>query len=511
METVLPKTFVLNAIFSDNMVLQRGKNIKVWGKGADGDAITVALGHAQMTVSPVDGVWTAVLPPMEAVESCEMSVSSAATGERLVIRNVAIGEVWIAGGQSNMEYVLRLDAEAAHSVSSANNPSIRFFDTPKLCYEGQEKDGDFSDYGFWRTCDPDNAGYYSAIGYYFALKINESLNVPVGIVGCNWGGTTASTWLGEQYLERDEDLSIYLREYEEATRDLDLVEYERQFQELQASMQGPEHREYMDWLVGHEFTEQPVEYTAESDPSVKDLIGPKFFNRPARLFHAMVKQIAGYTARGVLWYQGESDAVKPNLYGKLFTALIACWRAEWQDELPFLSVQLAPFRAWFSSKGVNYPIVREQQELVSKTVPLVYMASVMDGGMIWDIHPKNKRPVGERLALLARGKVYGQDVLCEASETSEIMRVGASVSIAFLHAGAGLVVNGDQLNGLQLFIDGEETTDFEVDVRGNALRIDSEAIEKARSLEIRFAWTDYVEVNLYSSAGLPAKPFRFDL
>jgi sialate O-acetylesterase len=187
MEAVKSKKLSLAKIFSDNMVLQRDKEITIWGNSNDIHAVTVVLGDKQVTVSPVNGIWKAVLSPMKATESCEMRVTSNEIGEQILVRNVAIGEVWIASGQSNMEFALKFDAEAADSIATANNPLIRFFDSPKISCEGHELDEDFSEYGFWKTCNSTNAPHFSAVGYYFAQQIFNSLKVPIGIVECNWG------------------------------------------------------------------------------------------------------------------------------------------------------------------------------------------------------------------------------------------------------------------------------------------------------------------------------------
>ncbi|MBT2293139.1 hypothetical protein J7E73_29305 [Paenibacillus albidus] len=496
--------FSLAKIFSDNMVLQRDKEIRIWGTGSDNLSIIVTLGDHQAVVNPLNGQWEVFLPPMPATTSCELRVTSSDLDEQIIIQNVAIGEVWIAGGQSNMEFRLKYDEEAEDVLVTADNPSIRFFDVPKVSYEGQECDEDYSEFGFWRVCNPTNASYFSAVGFYFAMQIYKSLNVPIGIVGCNWGGTTASTWVSEADLESDEDLRIYLREYAEATRDLDVEQYDERFKQAELGLQSPEGKAFMEMLLTK--TVSMEEISAYLLPKYA-LIGPKSENRPAGLYNTMVKQIAGFAARGVIWYQGESDGAKAGIYDKLFSAVIRRWRDVWNDELPFLFVQLAPFGTWMIAHGGHYPIVRAQQEKVSKMVPKAYMASIMDAGMEFDIHPKNKRPVGERLALLARGKVYGENIVCEAPEVEHVTKTGTSLKIKFCHAGEGLVVKGDRINGLQLLINEEEINEFDTDVQDDLLLIRSDKINQTDKIEVRFAWMDYVKVNLYSSAGLPAKPF----
>lgn len=507
-------SFNLAKIFSDNMVLQRNKEIKLWGESDDGNSITVSINNTEVTVEAQNAKWTAVLPPMEANENCEVRVhSNNSADSEIVIKNVAIGEVWIAGGQSNMEFFLREDAEGKELIPSVKNANIRFYDCPKTSYEGQENDDDLSEYGFWRPCDSENAPYYSAVGFYFAQKIYDSQKVPVGIVGCKWSETTASTWLDESFLAEDEELKVYLNEYEEAVKDIDLEEYERKIEEekqrMKQQMDDPGAKAFVEAMrAGSIPAEQLREIIIKMASSLKPLIGPKFFNRPAGLYHNMLEKISGYSARGVIWYQGESDDIKANIYGKLFSAVIKCWREVWKEELPFLFVQLAPFGSFGVSPGKNFSIVRDQQEIVSKTVSKAYMASIMDVGAEFDIHPQKKRKVGERLALLARNKVYGENIISEAPEVDFISRNLGNVSITFKNVGDKFVLKGEKINGIQIFVDSEEISEFKSEVNNKSITIESEQFNGNSKIEIRFACGDYVEVNLYSSVDLPVKPFK---
>ena len=497
----------LASIFSNNMILQRGKEIRIFGSGEDFKPVTVSINNVSKTVYPEGGKWVAALPPMEPAISCELKVST--ENSEITIYNVAIGEVWIAGGQSNMEFALKYDAEAKDSIPSVKNPDIRFFDCPKKSYAGQENIKDMSEYGFWRCCDPENAPYYSAVGFYFAQKIYESQKVPVGIIGCNWGGTTASAWLDEKYLAADKDLEIYLREYEEIIKNLDLNEYENKISQQEAFFDSAQFKAMSEAMLAGSPSAQIEEESSNAD--LFTIMGPKSFNRPSGLYHFMVEEIAGYSARGVIWYQGESDVVKAALYNKLFSSVIQCWRDAWKDELPFLFVQLAPFKKWLMATGDLFPVIREQQEFVSRTVPKVYMASIMDSGMEFDIHPKRKRPVGERLSLLARNKVYGEDIISEAPEVDRATYQQGRIIINFVNAGNEIFLEGNKINGLQVFVNEVEIHDFNSGVRKDSIYIESDKFNYIGIIQVKFAWMPYVEVNLYSSAGLPVKPFKISL
>ncbi len=219
-------TFSVASIFGDHMVLQRQKPVEIWGDCKKPQSLRVFVNGREAACTQASaGKWKMTLPPMEACRALTLQVSGDVEGECYVFKDVAVGEVWIAGGQSNMEFPLKYDAEAKKVIAEANNPDIRFYDCPKIKFEGQELEDDMSDYGFWRPCDPDNAPFYSAVGFYFAQKIQESTQVPVGIIGCNWGGTSAATWLDESYLAADEELSVYLHEYEAGLKTLDMDQY----------------------------------------------------------------------------------------------------------------------------------------------------------------------------------------------------------------------------------------------------------------------------------------------
>lgn len=498
----------IDRLFSSYLVLQRDKPINIWGTG-DGEEVTVSVQGKSASALILDEKWQVTLPPLSASQAETLIVKSGA--EQLKVENVAVGEVWIAGGQSNMEFPLKYDADARKVIPTANNPDIRFFDCPKVKFEGQEKEEDYCQFGFWRPLNPTNAAFYLAVGFYFANQIHDKLHVPIGIIGCNWGGTSASTWLDESYLAADDSLRVYLDEYQAGIRTLDMKEY------IEAEAAS---RKYMARRVVRQFLNTTLKrtlgpfltplFTAIIQSGKKNMpaIGPRSENRPGGLFHTMLQKIAGFSARGVIWYQGESDDNKADLYANLFSAMIRCWRDAWQDELPLLFVQLAPYERWLGFTAGDFVGLREQQELVSKTVPGTWMASIMDAGSRLDIHPKCKRPVGERLALLARGKVYGEDVLCEAPEVNEVKLKGDRLVISFLHAGDGLYLKGDRLESLEILADGQPVSNSKISVSKDTLVVQSESFRSVKSLEILYAWRNFAEVNLYNSAPLPAKPFR---
>lgn len=501
----------LARIFQNGMTLQRHKPIRIWGNTDCAQQVTVFL-NGESVVSDVfiENEFSLELPGQEAMIDATLTMRG--TNDMVELVNIDIGEVWVAGGQSNMEFLLRYEAEGKEQIEKANDMHLRFYDVGEYSFPEEEETTKKENICWhkWVPFTSEWAEYFSSVGLYFAKKIRENYDVPVAIVGCNWGGTTASSWTEDSYLESDEDLKSYLTDYEKAREDRDTEAYNRKHDEALAFMATPKMEEAMAKVLKGNLTlwdnirAIPILIKIAKHPMP---MGPRNHNSPGCLYRMMVKQIAGFTARGVIWYQGESDEHKPVIYDKLFSAMIRCWRDAWQDELPFLFVQLAPFGKWMGSTGDKYPIIRQKQEWVSKNIPKTYMVSIMDSGMEKDIHPKNKRVVGERLALLARGKVYGEDILCEAPEYVSYEVEDGMLSLHFANAGDGLQILGNQLNALELKVDGNIVKKYEVTAKANILSIRTGKIEKTAQVEVAFAWTGFCEVNLYNSVGLSAKPF----
>lgn len=500
----------LARIFQDGMTFQRQKPIVIWGSTDCEQTLSVAInGIVVLGGTPANGDFRLTLPPQDAAENCTLRITG--TADRIELTEVDIGEVWIAGGQSNMEFLLRYDAEGPEQIASAFDPHCRFYDVGKYAFEGEEADGlkDSRGWGRWMSLDRENAGYFSAAGYYFAKQLRKKYQVPVAIVGCNWGGTTAATWQDRQYLLADPELSVYIREYVAGLAKINMATYDEDDRKARRALALPQAREFMEKLMyGTAGKLSMAAMSLFGRAMVNKTIGPHDANRPGGLYEVMLPKIAGFTCRGVIWYQGESDSDHAAIYGRLFASMIRSWREAWQDALPFLFVQLAPFGHWLGISGANYPLLRQQQEWVSKNVPGTAMISIMDAGMERDIHPKRKRPVGERLALLAMGVVYGADLLCESPEFAGADHHEETLTLHFKHTGSGLTVKGDKINALQLLANGREVKTFTAVAAGDQITISSPAL-KGRRAAVKLAEVPYCEVNLYNSAGLPAKPFSW--
>ncbi len=503
-------------VFQDNMVLQRQKPICLWGQAAPGARVEASLGgDTAAACADGSGVWRMALPPREA--ETELTLRLRSGGEQLAFRHVAVGEVWLSGGQSNMEFHMKFDRDFDAAVASQLR-DVRFYDVPEIAYDGEEEDFDYSQFGFWRRATAADLPWFSAVGYYFADAVGAALDVPVGIVGCNWGGTMASAWTDPRYLENTEG-DVWLREYEE-NLPRDMAAYEMAFaanpnNNRVTLLDDPMNVKIMrDGLSREEqaaFTEQiramaGVESLGEEAPPLMNY-GPKSEQNPGTLYDHMLKTVAPYSLRGVIWYQGESDERHPEVYATVFSRMIQCWRDLWQEELPFLFVQLAPFEEWLFCTGRAFPLLRRQQELVSKTVSNVWMTASGDAGMQWDIHPKEKRPIGQRLALLALGHVYGKDLLCDAPSLLGAEKRDGALCLRFAH-GAGLHLQGDLSAALTL-LDGAGRTVAagEAAVEGDTLLLRG----CGDASTVSYAQTPFYRAAIFNGAGIPAIPFTITL
>lgn len=497
-------------VFQNHMILQRSKPIRIWGTAEPNTRVTAVLDAERVSVcADADGSWMLELPPQEAGVGSVLQIKSGS--EQIELTDIAIGEVWLAGGQSNMEFHMKFDRNYDAMLSAGKFRDIRFFDVPEIAYDGEEKDFDYSRFGLWRRATPEDLGYFSAVGWYFADRIGEELDVPVGIIGCNWGGTMASAWTDPAYLKNTEG-DVWLREYED-NQPRDLNAYEAGFRanpnnNRTTMLEDPMNIKTMrDGLSREEqaaFAQQILAMAGVKDATELVNYGPKSEQNPGALYHHMLKTVAPYSLRGVIWYQGESDDRHPEVYATVFSQMIRCWRDLWGEELPFLFVQLAPFEKWLIASGKTYPLLRRQQEQVSKTVPNTWMTTSGDAGMQWDIHPKEKKPIGQRLALLALGHVYGRDLLCDAPELLRTEKRDGDLFLHFAHA-EGLYLDGDLFETLELLgADGKR-----VAASGAVLDGDSLILRSCGSaVTIRYARTPFFTAKLFNAAGIPAKPFE---
>ena len=497
-------------IFANNMVLQRKIPVPVWGTGTPGAEVTVILQGNEVTARVgQDGKWSAMLQPLTASAGETMVIRSGA--DERIIENVAVGEVWIASGQSNMEFHMRYDQDYSSETEICANENIRFFDVPVI---PSEKSGQLFDYtknfGFWRTACPADLEWFSAVGYYFAKNLQPALDVPVGIIGLNCGGSKCCCWMDEETLQKCGP--VWMEDYLNGMKSIS--DYEKAEAEYYRSGLGDHSQPFADPMIDHMMYGMSIEEIESTHRHMLEsgglVIGPWAEWRPAGLYHMMAERIIPYAVRGVLWYQGESDEDHPEIYADMLNGLIGLWRKKWGYRLPFIIAQLAPLGEVIGPGGRVYPILRKQQQYVAEHTQEVYLAATGDVGHTYDIHPKEKQPVGRRMALLARGHVYGEDLLCDAPVPDSVSRDNDCIAIHFKNAEGGLVLKGEKIEAMQVFIDGNEldSPDYMLDKEQSRLIVRiPERDASEHQTEIRFAETPYFKVNLYNQSDIPVIPF----
>jgi sialate O-acetylesterase len=539
--------FYLSPIFGDNMVLQRGMHVPIYGTADAGEKIEVAfMGKTYKATTGADGKWSIKMGSYKAGGPYEMKLTHGT--ETLNFTNILIGEVWVASGQSNMEFGIQTDKHAKDAIANATDQQIHFFYVPLILslqplYEIPQASA-ASQNARWVVCSPEVLATpqfawhgFSAVGYYFATQIRKSTGAPVGMIASYKGGTPAQSWMTKAGLEKSPAFTKYVDKY-----NLLVANYES------AKASYPQRQAlYRDSLkiwnteVGTAFNETIKQWNADvlaakaanqtppvrpkpSRPAPINPVDPLGgYQSPTICYNGGIVPIVGYGIKGVIWYQGESngDNLKDAIeYKDLFPRMITNWREDWgQGDFPFLYMQLPNFRgAAVTPSENNWPWVREAQQ---KTLSLAKtgMAVVTDAGEALNIHPVNKLVPANRLALVARKEIYGERVVACGPIYKSMKIDDNKIIISFdeIHKGltAGSLVEDDVVT-----TDGTEIKGFGIAgadhkfvwakavISGNKIIVTSDAIANPEA--VRYNWADNPPGNLYNKDGLPARPFRTD-
>lgn len=471
----LPEQLVLAPLFRDQMVLQREQPLPVWGQAAPGAVVKLHLQDAQGAVitstsgeviADGSGDWQITLPAQPAAGPLQLV---AATGrQQITVHDVWLGDVWLASGQSNMEWPLNAQTENwQQAVKDATYPKIRFFTVPNQLAATPQRQLFATPPTYkatkWLTASAETVPHFSAIGWYFAKQNHLEKRVAVGIIDATWGGTVAQAWTPAAAL-------------------LDLPAYRQAAEEVITAHQA----------LAEKISNSPANQQPHWLPGV--------------LFNAMINPLVPYGIKGVLWYQGESNVTEAAQYHALFSALIQSWRAEWQQPLPFLYVQLASYlqpkaqpaeSAWASLREAQFQTLQ---------LPATAMVVTTDLGDANDIHPARKQPVAERLWLAARRTVFGEDILASGPVFRSLQIEGTQLRLNFEQVGTGLYSKDGALRGFAIAGRDGKYHNASAKLEGNTVLLWSDKVPKP--LSVRFGWADFTDANLYNSAHLPAVPFR---
>jgi sialate O-acetylesterase len=621
-----PLPFV-SPMFGDNMVLQRGKLNRFWGWTSPGQTVRVEIaGRTAKAVAGPDGRWEAALKPP--APGGPYSVRITGPDQNTVLREVLVGDVWLCGGQSNMELGLGRARNGDQEIKAANHPEIRFFIVQRqVAYSPAAMPK-----GSWKTCSPQTVaegGGLSAVGYFFGCTLQDDLHVPIGLIQDCLGGSPAESWMSPETLQSLKDfdaplaeikrlrarggpeygsfLMHWLDEYDPgestnhwAAPDLDdaawkLVPVPGGFQELgvaetpavcwfrkEITLPDPlppgkatlflGSIEKMDtawlngrWVGASSWVENPRVYAigggilkpgrnvvtvrvfklkptggflARPDtlrlvlgdgtaiplagewkgrvsvdarpPHPLPLTWENYPTMPAVLYEGMLQPVAPLAIRGAIWYQGEANAERAHQYRTLLPAMIGDWRRLFrQGDIPFYIVSLPAFMQRRDRPGDDtWAELREAQALTARTVKNSGLAVTIDTGDANDIHPKDKKPVGERLALCALAGEYGKKIPCAGPTFASMQRLPGALKLHFRHTDGGLVVKGDKLEGFAIAGQDCQWHWAEAKAAGDSVVVSSPLVPEPQAA--RYAWQANPAATLYNGAGLPAVPFRTD-
>jgi sialate O-acetylesterase len=451
----------VNPLFTDGAVLQRGMAVPVWGWAPNGDRVTVSVAGRSASAVASGGAWRVRLPALAAGGPYTMTVATA--HDTLRVQGVLVGEVWIAGGQSNMGFTLAREAGADSLVPAAGDSLLRLFLVKRDSADSalQAVRG-----GAWASSTPASAAGFSAVAYLFARELRRSLGVPVGVIGSYWGGTPAEAWTPRAALEAEPALKPLL-EKADARR---------------------------------------------KDPSLRPGGPAKNPQHPGLLYNAMIAPLQPVAVRGVIWYQGETNAPRGEEYRTLFPTTIRSWRRGWgRDSLPFLFVQLPGYIAQADSlepaPGTSrWAELRDAQLFTSRTVPRTAMVVAIDQGDAHNLHPTHKQVVAHRLALAALATEYGRPVAWSGPRASSLGIRGDTAVVGFVHDSGGLAVRGDTLAGFEALTADGAWHPARATVRRGEVRVWVPG--RSGPTAVRYDWGDFPFGNLVDRAGLPAAPFR---
>ncbi|NDV65350.1 glycoside hydrolase family 88 protein [Bacteroides sp. 224] len=446
----------LPAIFSDNMVLQQNEKVNIWGKARPGEKITITTSWSQKSYSvttPTTGKWEIKIDTPSACNNQSITIQANNT---ITINNVLIGEVWLCSGQSNMEFPVARDPKTKwktgvfheqDEMQDANYPEIRLFHVEhKLSPDKEEEDC----VGQWLVCNPESLKDFSAVGFMFGRKLYKELNVPVGLIQSTWGGTHAESWTKMEVMKEN-------------------PLYEDVFNQFFVEVGKQKNNKY-----------------------------------PATLWNGMIAPIVGYTIKGSIWYQGESNSVRYEKYQAVLTNLINSWRKEWnQPDMPFYFVQIAPH--YKQPAGIREAQLNTWQSNLKN----VGMAVITDAGDSTDIHPRNKRIPAERLAAWALNKQYKKKNPYSGPLYKSMKVKNGKVLLTFDYVDTGFQTpKNDSIEGF--FIAGNDARFYPATATIAGNKIELSASQVPQPTAVRYGYGKFFRTNLYNKEGFPAVPFRTD-
>src|SRR5262245_11704054 len=485
----------LPALFTKHMVLEQGQKKRVWGSADPSEDIVVTIaGQRHTAKADGKGKWQVTLDSLPVGGPHTLSI----TGKnKLAVEDVLVGEVWICSGQSNMQWEVRQANDGDLEAKTAKFPKIRLISVP-IGVGTQEPQDDFK--GKWEVCTPETAATFSAVGYSFGRQLQQTLDVPIGLIDDAWGGSACEAWVRRDLLEKDPKYQTLMARWADTEKNYDAAKARAAAEKQQA--------DYRDAAAKAKADGKPAPQPPRPTPN--PLTGNA---RPGNIYNGVLKPTIGYGIRGVIWYQGESNAGRAYQYRDLFPLMIQSWRDEWGiGDFSFYWVQLADYLPEKSEPGdSSWAELREAQTMTMSKLPNSGEAVIIDLGEGRDIHPRNKQDVAKRLARWALARDYGiSNIPFHSPQYKYREKQGNKVVLSIDHVGGGLYTFDTQ-NPVGFAIAGEDKKFVWADAKlvGND-KIEVSSSKVADPAAVRYAWADNPVCNVYSREGLPLTPFRTD-
>lgn len=612
-------------LFSNHIIFQRDKPIKIWGYSKPNETIEIFFDTQKSVITAnLEGKWMAELSAMPAGGPHDIKIKN--KEKEKIISDILIGEVWVCSGQSNMEWRVKQADGATEEIAKANYPKIRHFEVPhEIEFESQNdlKSGD------WKICSPQTVGEFTAVGYYFAKELYEKLNVPIGLIHSSWGGSQVEGWISKNAMQGSEVLNYYppimSKNWDEDAEHWRKNLVQKVYGDKNFDVKIVNSKDYLkkdfdyskwvkvylggafDWqgiwaFRGNYFLQKDIElpeaikdesvlnfglnnskmdlyinrnliFSGKNDKNIAVKIPPNTWqkgrnnllvkigtstnplkaeagiegnpndfnietsrtkiplntqnwnmcpvwdepmqfshsmnNVGTTIYNGMIAPLVPYSIQGVIWYQGESNADRAFQYRESFPLMIQNWRKDWKDEFPFLFVQLSSYGSnQNSNEGSNWAELREAQTMTLK-LPKTGMTVTTDIGNPDDIHPTNKKGVGERLALNALKVAYNNSKTIQSPMYKSVQFTDNKAIITFENPESSLIIKGSELKGFEIAGADKKFYYAQAKIEGNKVIVDNLKVNKPVS--VRYAWSNApIDANLFNKEGLPASPFRTD-
>jgi len=478
----------LAGIFGEDMVLQQGNETVIWGTSKPGSSVIVKFRGQKYykALTNPDGLWELKINAGKPGGPFELEVKSG--NDSIKLTKIFVGDVWLAGGQSNMYFKLKNQLNADKYIEQSIGQNIRY-----ACITVSTSDRPFAGQVDWQKITPDNSKWTSAVAYFFVRELGKHINYPIGIISCNRGSASAESWISEDRMKNDSRLKVFYDKHVAIANSYPKGEYEQKY---------AEHKKKMEEYNASLKNGTPIRWPSE----------PMGYNHPefsSGLYKAMLSSIVPTTLKGVIWYQGEANAKDWEGYRTIFPALIEDWRCLFRNkDLPFYFVQLSNFHEPRLHEE-TWARLREVQYEVSQTVKNTGMVISIDYGEKKDIHPRNKKPVGKRLAHLALNKTYGMKIADEGPAYKKMKKKGNCIILTFNNTYGGLKIEGEELNGFTVC--GKDSVFYKATAKitgKNKITISSPDVHQPK--EVRYRFSGWSDGNLYNKENLPCIPFRTD-